>query len=40
MPTIAKQIYRTGYQDISVVPDDVFVDYLTPILGNPEVCAS
>ncbi len=36
MPTIAKQIYRTGYQDISAVPDDVIVDYLTPILGNSD----
>ena len=36
MPTIAKQIYRTGYQDISAVPDDVFVDYLTPILGDSD----
>lgn len=33
---IAKQIYRTGYQDVSTVPDDVIADYLTPILGNPE----
>lgn len=36
MPTLAKQIYRTGYQDISAVPDDVIVDYLTPILGDAE----
>lgn len=34
MPKVAKQIYRTGYQDVSAVPDDVIVDYLTPILGS------
>ena len=36
MPTIAKQIYRTGYQNVSAVPNDVIVDYLTPILGNSD----
>ncbi len=36
MPTIAKQIYRTGYQDVSAVPDDVIADYLTPILGTAD----
>lgn len=35
-PGIAKQIYRSGYQDVSAVPDDVIIDYLTPILGKPE----
>lgn len=35
-PRIAKQIYRTGYQDVSAVPNDVIADYLTPILGNPD----
>lgn len=34
MPKLAKQLYRTGYQDVSTVPDDVIVDYLTPILGS------
>jgi len=36
MPTLAKQIYRTGYQNVSAVPDDVIVDYLSPILGTAE----
>lgn len=36
MPRIAKQIYRTGYQDVSAVPDDVISDYLTPILGTAD----
>lgn len=36
MPTIAKQIYRTGYQDVSAVPDEVIADYLTPILGSTD----
>jgi pimeloyl-ACP methyl ester carboxylesterase len=36
LPKLAKQIYRSGYQDISAVPDDVIVDYLTPTLGSPE----
>lgn len=36
MPTVAKQIYRTGYQNVSAVPDDVIADYLTPILGNAD----
>ncbi len=35
-PTIAKQIYRTGYQHVSAVPDDVIADYLAPILGTAE----
>lgn len=34
MPKVAKQIYRTGYQNVSAVPDDVIVDYLAPILGT------
>ena len=34
MPQLAKQLYRTGYQDVSRVPNDVIVDYLTPILGT------
>lgn len=34
LPKLAKQIYRTGYQDAARVPDDVIVDYLTPILGT------
>ncbi|QBJ96251.1 alpha/beta hydrolase [Rhodococcus sp. ABRD24] len=33
---LGKQIYRTGYQDVSAVPDDVITDYLTPILGSRE----
>jgi pimeloyl-ACP methyl ester carboxylesterase len=36
MPVIAKQIYRTGYQHVSAVPDDVITDYLAPILGNAD----
>lgn len=36
LPKIAKQIYRTGYQNVSAVPDDVIIDYLTPILGSAE----
>ena len=36
MPTIAKQIYRTGYQNVSAVPDDVIADYLTPVLGGAD----
>ncbi|PWW63239.1 alpha/beta fold hydrolase [Actinokineospora spheciospongiae] len=35
LPKLAKQLYRTGYQNVSAVPDDVITDYLTPILGNP-----
>ena len=34
MPKVAKQIYRSGYQNVSAVPDDVIIDYLTPILGT------
>lgn len=34
MPKVAKQIYRTGYQHVSAIPDDVITDYLAPILGN------
>ncbi|MCH9668996.1 MAG: alpha/beta hydrolase [Actinomycetia bacterium] len=34
MPKVAKQFYRTGYQNVSAVPDDVIVDYLEPILGT------
>lgn len=33
-PFLAKQIYRTGYQHVAAVPDDVITDYLTPILGS------
>lgn len=36
MPKLAKQIYRTGYQNVSAVPDDIIADYLTPILGNAD----
>lgn len=36
MPKLAKQIYRTGYQNVSAIPDDVIVDYLSPILGTAE----
>ncbi|ALG08266.1 alpha/beta fold hydrolase [Kibdelosporangium phytohabitans] len=36
LPKLAKQVYRTGYQHVSAVPDDVITDYLAPILGNPE----
>lgn len=35
LPRLAKQLYRTGYQDVSTVPDDVITDYLTPTLGTP-----
>ncbi|MCB1264458.1 MAG: alpha/beta hydrolase [Mycobacterium sp.] len=35
-PLLAKQIYRSGYQHASAVPDDVVIDYLTPILGTSE----
>ncbi|NMM92306.1 hypothetical protein B2J88_50100 [Rhodococcus sp. SRB_17] len=34
MPKLAKQIYRTGYQNVSAVPDDVIIDYLAPTLGS------
>lgn len=34
MPKVAKQIYRTGYQNVSAVPDNIIVDYLAPILGT------
>ncbi|MCW1959350.1 MAG: alpha/beta hydrolase, partial [Mycobacterium sp.] len=34
MPKIAKQIYRTGYENVSAIPDNVIIDYLSPILGN------
>jgi pimeloyl-ACP methyl ester carboxylesterase len=34
LPKLAKQIYRTGYQDVSAVPDEVITDYLAPILGT------
>lgn len=34
MPKVAKQIYRTGYQNVAAIPDDVIVDYLAPILDN------
>lgn len=36
MPKIAKQIYRSGYQNVSAVPDDVIIDYLAPILGTAD----
>lgn len=36
MPTLAKQIAGTGYHDNSTVPDDVVIDYLTPILGDAD----
>lgn len=35
-PKLGKQIYRTGYQDVSAVPDDVITDYTTPTLGSRE----
>lgn len=35
MPKLAKQIYRTGYQNVSAIPDDVITSYLAPTLGNP-----
>ena len=36
LPKVAKQIYRTGYEDVSAIPDDVITDYLAPILGTPD----
>lgn len=36
MPKLAKQIYRTGYQNVSAIPDDVITSYLAPTLGNPK----
>ena len=36
IPKVAKHIYRTGYQNVSAVPDDVIVDYLAPTLGSAE----
>lgn len=36
LPKLAKLIYRTGYQNVSAVPDDVITDYLTPTLGSPD----
>lgn len=35
-PRLARLIYRTGYQDVSAVPDDVITDYLGPIFGSPD----
>ncbi|WP_424186311.1 alpha/beta fold hydrolase [Actinokineospora sp. G85] len=35
-PRLAKQLYRTGYQDVAAVPDDVITDYLAPTLGSRE----
>lgn len=35
-PALAKQIYRTGYQNVSAIPDDVITDYLTPTLGSAD----
>src|SRR6185312_10226899 len=34
LPVVAKQLYRTGYQHASALPDDVVTAYLTPILGS------
>ena len=39
MPKVAKQIYRTGYQNAAAVPDDVITDYLSPILDNADGAA-
>ncbi len=36
LPLLAKQLYRTGYQRASELPDDVVTDYTAPILGNRE----
>ncbi|MFD6895035.1 alpha/beta fold hydrolase [Rhodococcus sp. NPDC060086] len=34
LPKVAKHIYRTGYQNVSAVPDDVIIDYLAPPLSS------
>jgi pimeloyl-ACP methyl ester carboxylesterase len=36
VPFLAKQLYRTGYQRASALPDDVVTGYLAPILGSRE----
>lgn len=33
-PALVKQIFRVGYRNPAQLPDDVVVDYLTPILGS------
>ncbi|MGH3327463.1 MAG: alpha/beta fold hydrolase [Streptomycetales bacterium] len=34
VPRVARQIYRTGYQDRGAVPLDVVVGYLGPVIGS------
>ena len=36
MPKLAKQIYRTGYQNVFAIPDDIITGYLAPTLGTAE----
>lgn len=31
---VARQIYRSGYQRVASVPEDVIRDYVTPVLGT------